>query len=82
MEITGYDDEIIFGDCIVEKEIFLSGDGEDIADIDAFNEMKKEHEKHNINLATVIGAEGEYVCIAPEPLARLIAKLLTEYKTE
>lgn len=70
-------------ECIdLEKEIFLSGDGEDIPGSETFEEMADIYKKRNINLATILDAEGAYICIAPEPIARLIAKLLTEYETQ
>jgi hypothetical protein len=62
-------------DIVLEKEIFSADNETNVSD---YRYMEREYSEKNIKMAQVIDAEGSYVCIAPEPIARLIAKLLNE----
>ena len=63
-----------------EKHIFLRSDGDvhDQATEDDFHYFKDVCSTHGSHVAIVIDAEGEFVCLAPVAVARLIARLLDD----
>jgi len=65
----------------LEKYFSISGgeDTSDSASIGDFEHARSVCEKYGTHIAMVIDAEGEYVCFAPQPIAKLIKDLLNEW---
>ena len=63
-----------------EKSIFLQSDGDaqDRATVDDFQHLADVCSKFGSHVAIVVDAEGEFVCLAPVAVARVIARLLDE----